>query len=173
MRFFLIGGLLVLIAAALWWYQSGQSAPGTPSSVAPEPVSVQDSQGSVPEEAVVEESSPQQPEELAGIPSSIPDEPVQAIVGGVDQVTQGPPGTPRSGGYTVQVGAFVREVRARRVLDQLSEKSYSGRIDPPASEADVYRVSVGDFASFSEASQFQTRLQADGFPTFVKRVLGP
>ena len=173
MRFFLIGGLLVLIAAALLWYQSGQSAPGTPSSVAPEPVSVQDSQGSVSEEAVVEESSPQQPEELAGIPSSIPDEPVQAIVGGVDQVTQGPPGTPRSGGYTVQVGAFVREVRARRVLDQLSEKSYSGRIDPPASEADVYRVSVGDFASFSEASQFQTRLQADGFPTFVKRVLGP
>jgi cell division protein FtsN len=58
-------------------------------------------------------------------------------------------------------------------MEQLSEKGYSGSIEPPASEADVYRVSVGSFASSDEASQFQTRLQADGFPTFVKRVSGP
>lgn len=173
MKFVLIGGILVLIAGALWWLQSGQSAPGTPSSVAPEPVSVQDSQGSVPEESELEGTLQQPPEELAGIPSSTPDGAVPPVEDRSDQAGQGLRGTSQSSGYTVQVGAFVREVRARRVMEQLSEKGYSGSIEPPASEADVYRVSVGSFASSDEASQFQTRLQADGFPTFVKRVSGP
>ena len=173
MKFVLIGGILVLIAGALWWLQSGQSAPGTPSSVAPEPVSVQDSQGSVPEESELEGTLQQPPEELAGIPSSTPDGAAPPVEDRSDQAGQGLRGTSQSSGYTVQVGAFVREVRARRVMEQLSEKGYSGSIEPPASEADVYRVSVGSFASSDEASQFQTRLQADGFPTFVKRVSGP
>jgi len=173
MKFVLIGGFLVLIAAALWWYQSGQPSASTLVDITEEPASVQDRQVSLLEESVPEEAS-QQPEELAGSPSSTPGEAAPALEEQSVPTGQGSSGASLSSGYTVQVGAFDTEVRARRVLDQLSEKSYSGRIEPPPSGVEViYRVSVGAFAGFSEASQFQTRLQADGFPTFVKRVSGP
>jgi serine/threonine protein kinase len=177
-RVVLMGGLLLLFAAAFWWYQSDLPA-GSPSiGVTEEPAVVGDLPGGVPEEP------PQKPPaEPAESPSRTPNRVVQApdeengIEDPTEQAGRGdsdaggprPSGTSPSNGFTIQVGAFGTEVAARRVLMQLSDKRYSGRIVPPGAGANgLFRVLVGGFSSKNEASQFQTRLKADGFPTLIK-----
>ena len=198
-RVVLIGGCLLLMVAALWWYQSGLPTGSPPVGVTEETAVTVERQADGPEEPVVEEIPPQQPEEAAESPSSIPDTAAQVpdednetenqagqgdsasgLPAGGPQVSQNrgpdeeglrPRGASLSDGYTIQVGAFRTEVAARQVLLQLSGKSYAGRIEPPGTQTNgLYRVWVGDFASRNEASQFQTGLRADGFPTFVKQI---
>ena len=198
-RVVLIGGCLLLMVAALWWYQSGLPTGSPPVGVTEETAVTVERQADGPEEPVVEEIPPQQPEEAAESPSSIPDTAAQVpdednetenqagqgdsasgLPAGGPQVSQNrgpdeeglrPRGASLSDGYTIQVGAFRTEVAARQVLLQLSGKSYAGRIEPPGTQTNgLYRVWVGDFAGRDEASQFQTGLRADGFPTFVKQI---
>ncbi|MEE8348645.1 MAG: SPOR domain-containing protein, partial [Acidobacteriota bacterium] len=75
-------------------------------------------------------------------------------------------------GFTVQIGAFGTEVAARQLLLQLSNKRYTGTLEPPGTRPGFYRVSVGNLTSKNEASELQTRLTADGFPTFIRQVSG-
>ncbi|MEE8373329.1 MAG: SPOR domain-containing protein, partial [Dehalococcoidia bacterium] len=73
--------------------------------------------------------------------------------------------------YTIQVGAFRIEESARRVLSQLSEKDYLGRIEQPeAGEDRDYYVWIGQFTSRTQASRLQSELKADGFETYIKNM---
>ena len=170
-RVLLIGGVLVLVAAALWWYQSSAPAGGPPigvteAGVTEESLAAEDLRADLPEEPAVDATPQQQP-----VVGDQPDQAPQS--GSLDTAGLRPRGASLSNGYTIQVGAFRTELAARQVLQQLSEKSHSGRIDPTTAGADgLYRVSVGDFASRNEALQVQTRLKADGFPTFIKQLSG-
>jgi serine/threonine protein kinase len=188
-----IGGIMLLLAGVVWWYQSGFPVDSPPIDVIEESAVVEDLQADGSEVPMVEEIPPQQPEKPAESPSSSPNRVGRApaeenetenLAGQGDPVSSLPVRSPDErelppqraslpDGYSVQVGAFRTEVAARRVLLQLSGKSYAGRLVPPGTAADrLYRVSVGDFASKSEASQFQARLKADGFPTLIKQSSG-
>ncbi|MDA2934432.1 protein kinase [Acidobacteria bacterium AH-259-D05] len=198
----LISGFLVLIVGSFWWYQSGQVGSDLPVGVQgestvgepiqQEPNGPQGSSPNVPADVSQELQLAQPGEEVAGdqpdqvvqpsLDPIVPDEPPlepQAPSSGSSQDNRPtepptrPPGSSLSDAYAVQVGAFGTEVAARKALSQLSAKGFSGRIEPPQGGADrYYRVLVGDFTSRDEASQFQTRLKADGFATFVKKISG-
>ena len=142
-KFALLSGGLVIILGAFWWYQSSQLSSGL--------------QVETQEESSGEETAPGQLSE---------DKPPPAKLTGRLESSL-------SDKYTIQVGAFGTEEAAQKVLSQLSAKGYSGRIEQPGRGADrYYHVWVGEFTSTEHASQFQTRLKADGFQAYIKRTAG-
>ena len=75
--------------------------------------------------------------------------------------------------YTIQVGAFRTEVETSRILIRLEAQGYPNQLRRPKPPEDpYYRVWVGRFARHEEARQMQSRLQEDGFHTFIKKI-GP
>ena len=72
--------------------------------------------------------------------------------------------------YTIQLGALSKEKDARRLLKQLEDAGYSGRLQKPGSDSPLHRVYVGDFSTREEASQLKSRLDAAGFPNFINSI---
>ena len=72
--------------------------------------------------------------------------------------------------YTVQLGALSKEKDARRLLKKLEGAGYSSRLQKPGPDSPLHRVYAGEFATREEAAQVKSRLDAAGFPNFIKSV---
>lgn len=72
--------------------------------------------------------------------------------------------------FTVQLGALSKGKDARRLLKNLEGAGYSGRLQKPGPDSPLHRVYAGEFATREEAAQVKSRLDAAGFPNFIKSV---
>jgi multidrug efflux pump subunit AcrA (membrane-fusion protein) len=92
----------------------------------------------------------------------------------IEKVDQTPPAEKRTekrplpaktGAFGVQIGAFSKEINARKVADQL-KKAY-GRTDVLHSESgerSLYRVRVGEYPTLSTAKETREKLLTTGYP---------
>jgi cell division septation protein DedD len=69
--------------------------------------------------------------------------------------------------YTVQVGAFKDQIRARGLLDKLVEHYPDAFMDNPEPGHSLYLVRVGKISDFRTAKQLEAKLRADGYQPFV------
>jgi len=72
--------------------------------------------------------------------------------------------------YTVQVGAFTREVDARQTLVRLEAKGHSAIVRSPTAEAPFYRVWVGEFKTPQQAAEKNELLRQEGFLTYITKI---
>jgi cell division protein FtsN len=73
------------------------------------------------------------------------------------------------GPYAVQIGAFRREDGARRRLLELQEQGYEVRLVSSENDGNVtFRLLMGDFRSYDEASRNADRLKVAGIDAFVR-----
>jgi serine/threonine protein kinase len=166
---------MVIILAAFWWYQVNELPTGL--------------QVAKQEESTAGETNQKEPNEADGdLPvvtaksqeSTVPDRRTTDFQITPSQLSKGKPARAQPTDlpdlllldrYTIQVGAFRIEESARRVLSQLSEKDYLGRIEQPeAGEDRDYYVWIGQFTSRTQASRLQSELKADGFETYIKNM---
>jgi cell division protein FtsN len=73
--------------------------------------------------------------------------------------------------YTVQVGAFTREVDARQTLVRLEAKGHSAVVRNSTAEDPVYRVWVGEFKTPQQAAEKNELLRQEGFSTYIRKIL--
>ncbi len=73
--------------------------------------------------------------------------------------------------YTVQVGAFTREVDARQILVRLEAKGHSAVVRNSTAEDPVYRVWVGEFKTPQQAAEKNELLRQEGFSTYIRKIL--
>jgi len=70
--------------------------------------------------------------------------------------------------YTVQVGSFSKENNARNLRDRLVKKGYDAYVEEVnLGNKKNYRVKVGKLKLRLEATQLQTKLSAEGYPTKI------
>ncbi|MFA4993304.1 MAG: SPOR domain-containing protein [Candidatus Omnitrophota bacterium] len=67
-----------------------------------------------------------------------------------------------SGGFSVQVGFFVKNLNAVNFKDKLLDMRYPAYVE---ASSEGYRVKVGRFKTQTEAQDSQNRLSREGFPT--------
>ncbi len=113
---------------------------------------------------------PETPEPVSGVGSTD-----TAAAGGDEKVPAASASTstakkPPQRRYTIQLGALSKEKDARRLLKQLEDAGYSGRLQKPGSGTPLHRVYVGDFSTREEAAQLKSRLDAAGFPNFINSI---
>ncbi|HSW40812.1 MAG TPA: SPOR domain-containing protein [Acidobacteriota bacterium] len=70
--------------------------------------------------------------------------------------------------YSVQIGAFKAHREAEIAAEQVRSKGFDCRIKLPESPDGLFLVKVGMFNSRAEAMAMQSRLQENGFNTFIK-----
>jgi cell division septation protein DedD len=70
--------------------------------------------------------------------------------------------------YSVQVGAFLQKPELERRAEELRQKGFDGRMEPPQTPGQFYLLKVGKFRSRAEAVSMQLRLRKSGFPCFIK-----
>ena len=73
--------------------------------------------------------------------------------------------------YTIQVGAFTREVDARQLLVRLEAKGHSAMVRNSTSEHPYYRVWVGQFKTPQQAAETNELLRQEGFSTYITKYL--
>lgn len=113
--------------------------------------------GGVPAESSQPVPAPRSPEPLPALsPPETPPAP--------------PPDSARSGGYTVNVGAFNDKELALKLTTRLREKGYAA-IMSPSQDKRFYRVKVGAFSTKKEARDYASVLEKkEKLPTFVARI---
>ncbi len=72
--------------------------------------------------------------------------------------------------YTVQVGAFTREVDARQTLVRLEAKGHSAIVRNSSVEDPFYRVWVGEFKTPQQAAEKNELLRQEGFSTYIRKI---
>ncbi len=72
--------------------------------------------------------------------------------------------------YTIQVGAFTREVDARQTLVRLEAKGHSAIVRNTTGEDLYYLVWVGEFETPQQAAEMNELLRQDGFLTYIKKI---
>jgi rare lipoprotein A len=80
---------------------------------------------------------------------------------------QGKPGGYDAGDFTIQVGAFREEARARLLTERLSGLGKPEILQVQRGEETYYRVRVARYASLTEALRFQGELRERGFTEAV------
>ena len=70
--------------------------------------------------------------------------------------------------YSVQVGAFLQKPELERRAEELRQKGFDSRVEPPQAPGQFYLLKVGKFRSRAEAVSLQNRLKRSGFPCFIK-----
>jgi cell division protein FtsN len=73
-----------------------------------------------------------------------------------------------STGYSVQVGAFVKQEEAEIRGRELRSKGFEYRIEPPVPPGQFYFVKVGKYDTRADAVAMQIRLKESGFSCFIK-----
>lgn len=71
--------------------------------------------------------------------------------------------------FTVQIGAVRTKAEGHQLLMNLEEKGHHGRLVPPSSSGQLYRVWVGEWEGESQAKQIEEMLKNDGFSTYVRK----
>ncbi len=66
--------------------------------------------------------------------------------------------------YTVQVGAFSREINALNLAKEIKSKGYNTYVIKGET---LYKVQVGDFRSYQEAQNISQKLKELGYPIFI------
>lgn len=66
--------------------------------------------------------------------------------------------------YTVQVGAFSREINALNLAKEIKSKGYKTYVIKGET---LYKVQVGDFRSYQEAQNISQKLKELGYPIFI------
>lgn len=66
--------------------------------------------------------------------------------------------------YTVQVGAFSREINALNLAKEIKSKGYQTYVIKGDA---LYKVQVGDFRSYQEAQNISQKLEELGYPIFI------
>lgn len=75
---------------------------------------------------------------------------------------------PRSGGYSVQVGALADSAGAEQLAAKLRKRGFSVYVAPSAEAgSNRWRVRVGPVATREEAQALAKRLESEKFPTWV------
>ena len=190
-------GCLVIIVTTFWWYLSGELPGGLREQSTSGQTNEQreGAEGSFP---IVPEITPPDMEfeksvervsEAQDIPAQVTEISQEATVpfelSSDSQVTPGQlvtdqparaepkglPDEPLLARYTIQVGVFSTHESAKKILSQLSAKGYPGMIEQTEIDEDRYYVWSGQFTSPAQASGIQTRLKADGFETYIKKVV--
>lgn len=70
--------------------------------------------------------------------------------------------------YSVQVGSFSNSENAKRLLERLAQKGYTGYLEEADSDGKtIYRVKIGKCRLRSEAISLQAKLSQEGYPTKV------
>lgn len=70
--------------------------------------------------------------------------------------------------YTVQVGSFVNLTNARNLCDKLIAKGYDAYLQETDTQTPkTYRVRVGRLKSRPEATQLESKLSSEGYPTKI------
>lgn len=83
-------------------------------------------------------------------------------------VAEAPAPAPRSGGYSVQVGALADAASAEQLAGKLRKRGFAVYVAPSAEAgAKRWRVRVGPVATREEAQALATRLESEKFPTWV------
>ena len=72
--------------------------------------------------------------------------------------------------YTIQVGAFSREVDARQTLVRLEVKGHSAVVRNSTAEDPFYRVWVGEFETPQQAAEKNELLRQNGFQTYIRKI---
>lgn len=132
-------------------------SPSTAGGIQPDTdITVKTAEGGESAEEAVSALTPPSPEEETAPPP--PQSPPAA------------PDTGKSGGYTVNVGAFTDKDLALRLTTRLREKGYAA-IMSPSKDKRFYRVKVGAFATKQEARDFASILEKkEKLPTFVAQI---
>lgn len=66
--------------------------------------------------------------------------------------------------YTVQVGAFSREINALNLAKEIKTKGYQTYVIKGET---LYKVQVGEFSSYQEAQNISQKLKELGYPIFI------
>ncbi len=66
--------------------------------------------------------------------------------------------------YTVQVGAFSKEINAQNLAKEIRDKGYQTYV---VKGKTLYKVQVGEFKSYEEAQNISQKLKELGYPIFV------
>lgn len=70
--------------------------------------------------------------------------------------------------YAVQVGSFVSPTNARNLCDKLIAKGYDAYLEEAfGASAKTYRVRVGRLKLRQEATQLESKLSSEGYPTKI------
>ncbi len=71
--------------------------------------------------------------------------------------------------YAVQVGAFIEQARAQRLVSELQNKGeYSYIVETMDNEGKTfYRVRVGKLTQLNQAQDLKSKLARDGYPTMI------
>ncbi len=71
--------------------------------------------------------------------------------------------------FTVQVGAFVEQARAERLVQELMrQKEYAYVVETKSPDGkNYYRVRVGQLAALKDAQALESRLSGSGYPTRI------
>jgi len=66
--------------------------------------------------------------------------------------------------YTVQVGAFSKQINAQNLAKEITDKGYQTYV---VKGKTLYKVQVGEFKSYEEAQNISQKLKELGYPIFV------
>jgi len=66
--------------------------------------------------------------------------------------------------YTVQVGAFSKEINAQNLAKEIKDKGYQTYV---VKGKTLYKTQVGEFISYEEAQNISQKLKELGYPIFV------
>lgn len=120
--------------------QSAPAREATPPVAAPPPA----------ERRVVEVAVPKEPAAQEAVEAPLPE------------------AVPRSGGYSVQVGALADSAGAEQLAAKLRKRGFSVYVAPSAeATSNRWRVRVGPVATREEARALAARLESEKFPTWV------
>ena len=72
--------------------------------------------------------------------------------------------------YTIQVGAFTREVDARQLLVRLEAKGHSAMVRNSTGEDPYNHVWVGQFKTPQQAAETNELLRQEGFSTYIRKI---
>lgn len=87
----------------------------------------------------------------------------QAIADGVENTISDGTGL-FTGRYSVQIGLYRSEARARYQLKEAMDQGYEGEVVP---WREYYAVRLGDFDTLTETENFAARLRTEGYDTLV------
>lgn len=91
----------------------------------------------------------------------------KGIADGIINTVENYEGTPGSGKYRVQVGAFRNRNNANRLFNELIAQDYPAEV--VAGKDGFYRVQVGSLSNLEEATALERRLKRAGYSTIIVR----
>lgn len=173
-------GLVLEEPKLLLDYLTGRTAPApleqareARDRVSPEPTPLADASGppalAEPVEALPVPASEVTPPVAAPPPAEPRVVQVPAATAAEDAPEEAVPvAAPRSGGYSVQVGALADSAGAEQLAAKLRKRGFSVYVAPSAeATSNRWRVRVGPVATREEARALATRLESEKLPTWV------